>query len=343
MKQDDNPILEVRNLTTSFDTDEGIANAVDKLSFVIHCGETLGLVGESGCGKSVTALSIMRLIRPPGRIVSGEILFHGRDLLKISEREMRGVRGNEIGMVFQEAMTSLNPVFTIGDQLTEVLLYHDDCSWSDAYAQSVDMLSRVGIPDPHSAMTAYPHQLSGGMRQRALIAMGLVAKPDLLILDEPTTAIDVTVQAQVLRLINELRMELGMTVLLITHDLGVVAEVCDRVAIMYASHIVECATVHTIFHHPRHPYTAGLLASIPAFHTPKERLTIIPGQVPRPTMYPAGCNFHSRCLYATETCVMHEPELTPVAEDHGVACWHWEEVRLSLGSLQKAGADGKRD
>ncbi len=336
MKQENSPVLDVRNLTTTFDTDEGSANAVDGISFHLRKGETLGLVGESGCGKTVSALSIMRLIRPPGSITGGEIIFDGRDLLRLSEREMRDVRGNEIGMVFQEAMTSLNPVFTIGDQLTETLLYHQDKSWSDAYAQSVDMLARVGISDPHVTMTSYPHQLSGGMRQRALIAMGLVANPSILILDEPTTAIDVTVQAQVLRLINNLRKDMGMTVLLITHDLGVVAEVCDRVAIMYASHIVECGTVHNIFHHPRHPYTAGLLASIPAFHAPKERLSIIPGQVPRPTHYPAGCNFHSRCAYATETCVLHQPPLKQVLEQHASACWHWEDVEFSLSSLHQA-------
>lgn len=322
------PILEVRSLTTVFETDEGVARAVDGVSFSLSRGETLGLVGESGCGKSVTAMSVMRLIRPPGRIAGGEILLHGQDLLALSEREMRALRGTEIGLVFQEAMTSLNPVFTIGDQLTEVLLYHSDNNWSDAYERSVDMLNRVGIPDPENVMTAYPHQLSGGMRQRALIAMGLVARPSIIILDEPTTAIDVTVQAQVLQLISDLKEEFGMTVLLITHDLGVVAEVCDRVAIMYASHIVECGTVMDIFTRPRHPYTVGLLASIPSFHTRGEKLTIIPGQVPRPTNYPAGCNFHSRCEYATENCVLHEPSLVPVDARHTVACWNWKEVSI---------------
>ncbi|MDT8325663.1 MAG: ABC transporter ATP-binding protein [Bacteroidota bacterium] len=322
------PILEVRDLTTVFETDEGMAHAVDGVSFTLSRGETLGLVGESGCGKSVTAMSIMRLIRPPGRIASGSILFLGQDLLALTEREMRALRGTEIGLVFQEAMTSLNPVFTIGDQLTEVLLYHSNNNWTDAYTLSVDMLNRVGIPDPESAMSAYPHQLSGGMRQRALIAMGLVARPSIIILDEPTTAIDVTVQAQVLRLINDLKMEFGMTVLLITHDLGVVAEVCDRVAIMYASHIVECGTVLDIYRRPRHPYTVGLLASIPSFHRRGEKLTIIPGQVPRPTNYPAGCNFHARCEYATETCVLHAPPLEPIDMQHTVACWNWKEVGI---------------
>jgi oligopeptide/dipeptide ABC transporter ATP-binding protein len=322
------PILDVRDLTTVFETDEGTARAVDGVSFTLTRGETLGLVGESGCGKSVTAMSIMRLIRPPGRIAAGEILLHGQDLRALTEREMRALRGTEIGLVFQEAMTSLNPVFTIGDQLTEVLLYHSDSNWNDAYERSVDMLARVGIPDPESVMTAYPHQLSGGMRQRTLIAMGLVARPSIIILDEPTTAIDVTVQAQVLQLINDLKKEFGMTVLLITHDLGVVAEVCDRVAIMYASHIVECAPVLDIFRRPRHPYTVGLLASIPSFHLRGEKLSIIPGQVPRPTNYPAGCNFHSRCEYATENCVLHEPKPEPVDAHHTVACWNWNEVHV---------------
>ncbi|MCB2204204.1 ABC transporter ATP-binding protein [bacterium] len=321
-------ILDVRNLCTVFETDEGIARAVDGVSFSLERGETLGLVGESGCGKSVTAMSIMRLIRKPGRIASGEVLFHGQNLLDLTEREMRAMRGNEIGMVFQEAMTSLNPVFTIGDQMTEVLLYHSENNWSEAYEKSLDMLDRVGIPDPESVMTVYPHQLSGGMRQRALIAMGLVARPSVLILDEPTTAIDVTVQAQVLKLINDLKLEFGMTVLLISHDLGVVAEVCDRVAIMYASHIVECGSVHDIFQRPLHPYTVGLLSSIPSFHARKDRLTIIPGQVPRPTHYPPGCNFQSRCEYATENCVLHEPDRLPVDAHHTVACWNWKEVAL---------------
>ncbi|PLX23201.1 MAG: peptide ABC transporter ATP-binding protein [Ignavibacteria bacterium] len=336
MQPDSPPLLDVRNLTTTFETDEGVANAVDDVSFSLYKGETLGIVGESGCGKTVTAMSIMRLIRSPGHIAGGEIILNGRNLLDLTEREMRSVRGNEVGMVFQEAMTSLNPVFTIGDQLTEVSLYHRGSSWSDAYDCSVDMLARVGISDPHAVMTSYPHQLSGGMRQRALIAMGLVANPGLLILDEPTTAIDVTVQAQVLNLINDLKKEFGMTVLLITHDLGVVAEVCDRVAIMYASHIVECGTVHNIYHSPRHPYTLGLLASIPSFHLPKEILTIIPGQVPRPTNYPPGCNFHSRCNFATESCVIHEPTMTEMSSQHHIACWNWEDV-TPPASLHRAG------
>ncbi|MFZ1731929.1 MAG: ABC transporter ATP-binding protein [Bacteroidota bacterium] len=328
MPQTGRPILEVKNLTTVFETSEGKAVAVDDTSFALYHGETLGIVGESGCGKSVTALSIMRLIQRPGYIRSGEIIFGERDLLSLSEKKMRMVRGREIAMVFQEPMTSLNPVFTIGDQLTEGLLYHHNFSWTDAYDASVDMLTRVGIADPHDVMLAFPHQLSGGMRQRALIAMALTCGPTVLIADEPTTAIDVTIQAQVLKLLNELKIEFGMSVLLITHDLGVVAETCDRVAIMYASHIVECGPVHEIFYSPRHPYTLGLLSSIPAYHKPKERLTIIPGQVPRPTHYPIGCNFHSRCRFATERCVSHQPELVSIEDGHSVACWNSSQVAL---------------
>ncbi len=328
MSETEHAILEVKNLTTVFETGEGNAVAVDDVSFTLRRGETLGIVGESGCGKSVTALSIMRLIQRPGRIVSGEVLFEGRNLLALSDKKMRMVRGSDIAMVFQEPMTSLNPVFTIGDQLTEGLLYRSNRSWSEAYETAVDVLSRVGIPDPHDIMVAFPHQLSGGMRQRILIAMSLASGPSVLIADEPTTAIDVTVQAQVLKLINDLKGEFGMSVLLITHDLGVVAETCDRVAIMYASHIVECGSVRDIFYRPRHPYTLGLLSSIPSFHKPKDRLTIIPGQVPRPTHYPHGCNFHSRCSYATERCVSHQPELDVVDDGHAVSCWNSVSVTL---------------
>ncbi len=317
-----NPVLDVRHVSVSFETHDGTAQAVNDVSFTLHAGESLGLVGESGCGKSVTALAIMRLIRDPGRIHSGEILFQHCDLLTLSEREMREIRGKSISMVFQEPMTALNPVFTIGDQLTEVMLLHERKSWSDAQERSLALLRRVGIQDPDTVMISYPHQLSGGMRQRVLIAMALVCTPVVLIADEPTSAIDVTAQAQVLHLINELRLEYGMAVLMITHDLGVVAETCDRVAIMYASHIVETAPVHALFSAPRHPYTQGLLRSIPSLHVRGERLTIIPGQVPRPTMYPEGCNFQSRCTRATEQCVLHEPRLIEMDSGHAVACWN---------------------
>lgn len=329
----------MNNLTTVFDTGEGRAVAVDDVTFTVHRGETLGIVGESGCGKTVTALSVMRLIQRPGRIASGEVLFGGCDLFALSERQMREVRGREIAMVFQEPMTSLNPVFSIGDQLTEGLLYRGHLGWTEAYDRAVDVLTRVGIADPHDAMAAFPHQLSGGMRQRVMIAMGLVSHPTLLIADEPTTAIDVTVQAQVLRLMRELRTDYGMSMLLITHDLGVVAETCDRVAIMYASHIVECGSVRDIFHDPWHPYTIGLLSSMPSSHRPKERLTIIPGQVPRPTHYPTGCNFQSRCSYATETCVLHEPALIRDGSGHAVACWNSAQVRIDRPAHASHAAD----
>jgi peptide/nickel transport system ATP-binding protein len=317
------PLLSVNNLTVSFDSHDGRANAVLDISFDLRPGETLGLVGESGCGKTVTALAIMRLIRTPGRIRKGEIYYKDNDLLTLSEREMRAVRGRDIAMVFQEPMTSLNPVFTIGDQLLEVLLFYERLSYADAYKRCRELLLRVGIHDPDTIMLSYPHQLSGGMRQRVLISIALVCNPSILIADEPTTAIDVTAQAQVLDLIFSLRKEYGMAVLLISHDLAVVAQTCDRVAIMYASHIVELGSVRDIFSNPRHPYTVGLLQSMPSMHVRGERLTIIPGQVPRPTMYPVGCNFQSRCDYATEACIQHEPELRPLSNGQQVACWNW--------------------
>jgi peptide/nickel transport system ATP-binding protein len=326
INRSDVPLLSVRDLTVSFETHEGRADAVQNASFDLYPGETLGIVGESGCGKTVTALGIMRLIRPPGLIRSGEIIFRGNDLLSLSERQMRSVRGREISMVFQEPMTSLNPVFTIGDQVMEVLLFHERLSWNDAYGRCRELLLRVGLHHPDTVMLSYPHQLSGGMRQRVMIAIGLACNPAILIADEPTTAIDVTAQAQVLRLIDQLKHEFGMAVLLITHDLGVVAQTCDRVAIMYASRIVESGSVRDIFYQPKHPYTIGLLNSIPSMHSRGERLTIIPGQVPRATMYPAGCNFQSRCDFATETCILHEPDLRPLAGGQQVACWNWHAV-----------------
>ncbi len=326
----DVPILSVRDLTVSFDTHEGRADAVQNATFDLHHGETLGIVGESGCGKTVTALAILRLIQSPGFIRSGEIMFNGNNLLDLSERQMRSMRGSKISMVFQESMTSLNPVFTVGDQLLEVLLFHERATWDESYERCHDLLIRVGIQDPDTVMLSYPHQLSGGMRQRVLIAMALVGNPTILIADEPTTAIDVTAQAQVLRLINDLKVEFGMSVLLITHDLGVVAQTCDRVAIMYASRIVESGSVRDIFYNPKHPYTIGLLNSMPSMHNRGERLTIIPGQVPRPTMYPAGCNFHSRCDLASETCIQHEPELRPIAAGQHVACWNWNSASAPI-------------
>ena len=320
-------VLEVSKLSTVFDTREGVAPAVQEASFVLRAGETLGLVGESGCGKTVTALSIMRLIRAPGRITGGSVMFEGRDLLSLPEREMRHIRGNRISMIFQEPTTSLNPVFPIGSQIMEVYLHHKNMHRREARQRSADMLLHVGLTDTERVMRAYPHQLSGGMRQRVLIAMALACIPDIVIADEPTTAIDVTVQAQILALIRKLKSDFGMAVLLISHDLAIVADMCDRVAMMYASRIVETAPVEALFRIPSHPYTVGLLHSIPSRHAPHTRLPLIPGQVPRPVEYPAGCHFAGRCALATDACRAAEPPLESIADGHEVACWHWEKVR----------------
>jgi peptide/nickel transport system ATP-binding protein len=315
-------LLNVSNLTTYFRTDGGVAQAVDGVSFTLDKGETLGLVGESGCGKSVTSLSIMQLIpQPPGEIVSGEIYFGGRDLLLLDEDEMREVRGNDIAMIFQEPMTSLNPVFTCGSQIDEAVMLHQGLDKDAARGKTVEMLEFVGISDPEQRANEYPHQLSGGMRQRIMIAMALSCNPDLLIADEPTTALDVTIQAQILELLARLQKELGMAVLMITHDLGVIAEVADRVAVMYAGKIVEAGTVEEIFTDPKHPYTQGLLASIPNLNEKKERLSVIPGTVPDATRFPAGCRFSPRCDRADTICSQKEPELHALEENRTVACW----------------------
>jgi peptide/nickel transport system ATP-binding protein len=319
-------ILRVQQLSSVFDTRNGIVRAVDGVSFELIRGETFGLVGESGCGKTVTALSIMRLLRAPGRISGGALLYKGQDLLALPEERMRTVRGNRIAMIFQEPMTSLNPVFTIGSQLFEVFTYHCKLSKREARERSYALLEDVGIPAPPLVCDSYPHHLSGGMRQRVVIAMGLACNPDVLIADEPTTAIDVTVQLQIMELLDELKARHGMAVLLISHDLGIVAQSCDRIAIMYASHIVETAPTDDMFHNPRHPYTIGLLESIPASQKRKESLRTIPGQVPRPTNYPPGCNFFSRCRYASERCTLHEPELEAVSPTHLSACWNKERL-----------------
>jgi len=327
-------LLEVRNLRTHFFTDDGTARSVDGIDFSVDRGETLGLVGESGCGKSVSALSVMRLIpEPPGKIVSGDILYNGRDLLKLSEDEMRSIRGNEISMIFQEPMTSLNPVFTVGHQIDEAVILHQKVSKTEARLRSIEMLRLVGIPAPEQRYDEYPHQLSGGMRQRVMIAMALSCNPALLIADEPTTALDVTVQAQILELITRLQEELGMGMIMITHDLGVIAEVCDRVAVMYAAKVVEYSVVDEIFYNPKHPYTIGLLKSIPRMGQHKVKLATIEGTVPSPTNFPAGCHFCTRCAYADALCWNDEPPLVEVETGHFVACWHIDRVAAGEGKV----------
>ena len=320
------PLLEVQNLSIHFFTEEGVIRAVENVNFEIYPGEILGLVGESGCGKSVTGLSLLRLIStPPGRIVNGDILFDGRSLLPLEEKEMERVRGNDISMIFQEPMTSLNPVFTIGDQIMEAILLHQGSDKTEARKRAIKMLDRVKIPSPEKRIDSYPHQLSGGMRQRAMIAMALSCQPKLLIADEPTTALDVTIQAQVLQLLKEIQREMEMSVMLITHDLGVVSEIADRVAVMYAGRIMEYGPINAIFSRLRHPYTKGLLDSIPQLKEKKKRLDAIPGQVPDPMNLPMGCKFHPRCYLVIEECKKEEPPLFQVNGDHFSRCIRWEE------------------
>ncbi len=315
------PILSVRGLSTYFFTDEGTAKAVDGVSFDVPRGKTFALVGESGCGKSVTALSCLRLIQPPGRIVAGEVIYGGRDLLTAPEESVRRLRGKELSMIFQEPMTSLNPVFTIGRQIGEVLEVHEGAGPEEALERTVQMLRYVGIPAPEQRVEEYPHQLSGGMRQRVMIAMALVCNPAILIADEPTTALDVTIQAQILRLLRRLQDELGMSVILITHDLGVVAENAHQVAVMYAGRIVEFAEVTELFTRPLHPYTIGLFGSLPSTHRRGERLRTIPGVVPDPRHVPAGCPFHPRCPIAEEVCAKKVPAFEEIRTGHWVSCW----------------------
>ena len=331
------PVLEVRDLRTHFFTDDGVVKAVEGVSFEVREGETLGIVGESGCGKSVTSLSILRLIpSPPGRITGGEILFRGQDLLALSDPEMRKIRGNEISMIFQEPMTSLNPVYTCGDQIMEAVRLHQGVGKREAKARAIEMLHLVGIPSPEQRVDEYPHQLSGGMRQRVMIAMALSCHPSVLIADEPTTALDVTIQAQILELLNRLQEEMGMAILLITHDLGVVAETADRVAVMYAGQIVEYANVDRIFQAPRHPYTAGLLGSIPKLGERRERLRVIPGSVPNPIDFPPACKFHPRCPVAIERSRCENPPLEEVAPGHWVRCWRAGEVEAGTLNLAQS-------
>ena len=314
-------LLSVNDLRTYFYTDNGIAKSVDGVSFAIDAGETVGLVGESGCGKSVTALSLLRLVRPPGRIEPGSrIEFDGTDLITLDEKSMRAVRGARISMVFQEPMTALNPVFTIGNQIAEVVRVHHAGSKREAWDRAVKMLETVGIPSPEQRANEYPHQLSGGMRQRVVIAMALVMNPALVIADEPTTALDVTIQAQILELLRELQQRLGTSILLITHDLGVVAETVSRVIVMYGGEIVEEAPVRELFAQAHHPYTEGLLNAMPQVGHERERLATIPGTVPPPTAWPKGCRFHDRCPYAWDRCAAEHPPLYQIGAGHVSRC-----------------------
>jgi oligopeptide/dipeptide ABC transporter ATP-binding protein len=318
-------ILDVRNLKTYFYTDDGIVKAVDGVNFSVNEGEVLGLVGESGCGKSVTSLSILRLVGPPGKVIEGEIYFAGKEMLHLSEDEMTRMRGDRISMIFQQPQSSLNPVFTVGDQVAEVLQIHQKMNKEMAWKRAVELLGMVGIPDAVRKARAYPHEMSGGQAQRVMIAMALALSPELLIADEPTTALDVTIQAQILDLIRGLRSKLGTAVILITHDLGIIAEMADRVAVMYAGRIVEQAMVNPLFEAPRHPYTQGLLGSIPVLGKVSERLDVIPGSVPNLINLPKGCRFAPRCrlreTYNLSICTESEPELREVSPGHLVRCW----------------------
>ena len=315
-------LLDVRGLRTTFHTDEGELAAVDGVSFSVEAGRTLAIVGESGCGKSVTALSIMGLVpQPPGRIAAGSICFEGRELLGLPVQAMQDLRGNGMAMIFQEPMSSLNPAFTVGDQIIEGLLRHRPITRIEAAQQVLAMLEKVRIPAPAQRLHEYPHKLSGGMRQRVMIAMALANAPRLLIADEPTTALDVTIQAQILELMHQLQSETGTAVVLITHDLGVVAEVADEVVVMYAGRVVEQAPVQQLFEQPQHPYTVGLLGSIPRLHGEPRRLASIEGQVPSPLRWPVGCRFAQRCPFADAQCHSHSPSLQDVGGGHLSACW----------------------
>ena len=345
-------VLRVEELTVEFSTDEGRVRAVDGVSLEIPRGKTLGVVGESGCGKSVTAMSIMRLIpMPPGRFVKGSILYDGRDLTKVPDAEMRKLRGNRISMIFQEPMTSLNPVFTVGDQIGESFRLHRGLDKKQAEKEAIEMLRLVGIPAPEERVRVYPHQLSGGMRQRVMIAMALACRPDLLIADEPTTALDVTIQAQIMELMQKLQRELGMSIMLITHDLGVVAETCDVVQVMYAGVVVEKGDVGAIFHTPRHPYTLGLLSSVPGWRPPSDdvapqvgpdgrpRLRTIPGLVPNLLQLPKGCRFQERCDRVLDRCRQEEPPLEEVSPGHFARCFNLVPFdHLTKGKTKNAAA-----
>jgi peptide/nickel transport system ATP-binding protein len=332
------PLLEVKGLKTYFYTEDGVVRAVDGVNFEVYPGEVLGLVGESGCGKSVTSLSIMRLIAKPGRVDAGEILLDGENLLDLPEDEMIKVRGNRISMIFQQPQTALNPVFRVGDQLSEVLSVHQDLGREAGRKRAVALLKMVGVPDPERRVDAYPHELSGGMAQRVMIAMALACVPELLIADEPTTALDVTIQAQILDLMRDLRRDMGTSVILITHDLGVVAEMAERVAVMYAGEIVEQADVNALFDEPLHPYTQGLIGSIPVLGEIKERLDVIPGSVPNLVNLPPGCRFAPRCQarlkYALTICAEVKPELEEVKPGHHVRCWLYQDAEGHVAPLK---------
>lgn len=323
-------LLEVKDLQTHFKTENGVIPSVDGVSFSIKKGETIAVVGESGCGKSVTSLSIMGLIGATGSIEAGSILFEGKDLTKLSKKEMRKLRGNEIAMIFQEPLTSLNPLFTVGNQISESIRLHQGASKQEAKVKSIDMLQRVGIPRPEKVYSSHPHLLSGGMRQRVMIAMALSCNPKLLIADEPTTALDVTIQAQILELMKGLTRDFDTSIMLITHDLGVVAEMVDTVIVMYAGQVVEHTDVFTLFSSPKHPYTKGLLDSTPKIHERNEELLTIEGTVPIPSAMPKGCRFQPRCPYAMEKCVHEAPLLEETSAGHKVRCWLHEEGEVAI-------------
>jgi len=327
------PLLEVRNLKTYFFTEDGVVKAVDGVDFYVNPGEVLGLVGESGCGKSVTALSIMRLIGIPGKIVEGDIFFEGKELLKLPESEMVAMRGNRMSMIFQQPQSSLNPVFKVGDQVAEVLQIHQRMSKEESWKRAVDLLHLVGIPDAEKKAHAFPHEMSGGQAQRVMIAMALALNPQLLIADEPTTALDVTIQAQILDLMRDLRRRMNTAVILITHDLGIIAEMADRVAVMYAGRIVEESNVNEIYERPTHPYTQGLIESIPVLGVVKDELAVIPGSVPNLINLPPGCRFAPRCRsrleYQLQICTQVEPDLGLVAQNHTARCWLYQDEEKS--------------
>ena len=340
------PLLEVKGLKTYFYTEDGVVKAVDGVDFEIYPGEVLGLVGESGCGKSVTSVSIMRLVSPPGKIIEGEILFEGEDLLTVPEAEMMRVRGNRISMIFQQPQSALNPVFRAGDQISEVLNIHQDFGKEAGRVRAVELLKLVGIPDAERRADSFPHELSGGMAQRVMIAMALACVPDLLIADEPTTALDVTIQAQILDLMRDLREKFGSAVMLITHDLGVIAEMADRVAVMYAGEIVEQTGAQTLFDNPLHPYTKGLIGSIPVLGKVRDRLDVIPGNVPNLVNLPVGCRFAPRCQARIENhltiCTDQRPNLIDVDSTHKVRCWLFEDAEKHVAPKRAGGKKSKR-